>query len=357
MVLKRRHPPKEELVKQIKLSAKTPIPKKKAVRFDKLVSTGSTQLDLAISGGRVRGGGIPGGIIVEIFGPSGSGKTAVLAEICASAQSRSGEVMFLDPEARLDKEYARIYGVEIDKSNYHRPDTVTEMFDTHIYPWKPKRSDVINVVGTDSLAALSTDLELGEKGDKMGMRRAKEFSQGLRKSCRVIANKNWLIPCTNQVRSGDSGEVTPGGKGIPFYSSLRIRVGEVDRITTSRTVKLAVDSEDGIPEERKIDAEKDIGIVSKCFIKKSTIDDPYREAFIYIVFGYGIDDIRGNLQFYKSKTKSNKYDAIVQQYQAMNNAIKCIEDNDLEDELKNRVIDLWEEIEKKFDMNRKVKKR
>ena len=49
---------KEELTKEKPISAfKDPM----------IVSTGSTQLDLAIYGGRVRGGGIPGGIIIEIF--------------------------------------------------------------------------------------------------------------------------------------------------------------------------------------------------------------------------------------------------------------------------------------------------
>ena len=32
-----------------------------------LISTGSTLLDLAIAGGRSKGGGIPGGIMVEIL--------------------------------------------------------------------------------------------------------------------------------------------------------------------------------------------------------------------------------------------------------------------------------------------------
>ena len=73
--------------------------------IDALLSTGSTLLDLAISGGVVRGGGIPGGIMVEIFGPSGSGKTSLLAEICASAIARGGRVRVLDPEGRLNREY------------------------------------------------------------------------------------------------------------------------------------------------------------------------------------------------------------------------------------------------------------
>jgi len=45
--------------------------------FGQCISTGSTLLDLAISGGRIRGGGLPGGILVEVFGPSGVGKTVL----------------------------------------------------------------------------------------------------------------------------------------------------------------------------------------------------------------------------------------------------------------------------------------
>ena len=82
--------------------------------FSVVLSTGSTLLDLAISGGKVRGGGIPSGIMVEIFGPSGTGKTAILSEVCAYNQgedkAKGGDVMFLDPEGRLDKAYSKIYG-------------------------------------------------------------------------------------------------------------------------------------------------------------------------------------------------------------------------------------------------------
>ena len=93
----------------------------KPLSFDATLSTGSTLLDLCISGGKCAEGGIPGGIVVEIFGRPGSGKTAILAELFASAQSKGGDAMFKDPEARLDKEYAKIYGVRLDAKNYSRP--------------------------------------------------------------------------------------------------------------------------------------------------------------------------------------------------------------------------------------------
>ena len=40
--------------------------------FGAVVSTGSTLLDLAISGGRVRGGGVPSGILMEVYGQPGT---------------------------------------------------------------------------------------------------------------------------------------------------------------------------------------------------------------------------------------------------------------------------------------------
>ena len=139
-----------------------------------VISTGSTLLDLIISGGRIRGGGIPGGIMMEIFGPSSAGKTALLVEIGASIQAKGGDVEIIDPEARLDKEYTRIYGLELPKDHYHRFDLVEEVFD-FIKDWEPENQKVINMVGCDSIAALSTQLEMGE-GDKSGKRKANQLN-------------------------------------------------------------------------------------------------------------------------------------------------------------------------------------
>ena len=160
--------------------------------FDLMVSTGSTQLDLAISGGRVYGGGIPAGIIIEIAGPPSIGKTALLSEVAGNVQKGKGEVCFLDPEARVDKEYAKLYGVALDKTNYFMPKTVAEVFKV-ISDFKPKDTNIINAVCTDSLAALSTELEL-TKGDKMGMARGKAFSAGLRTTAIRIRENNMIIP-------------------------------------------------------------------------------------------------------------------------------------------------------------------
>ena len=316
--------------------------------FGAIVSTGSTLLDLAISGGRIRGGGVPSGILMEIYGPSGAGKSSLLAEMCADAKIKGGDVKFLDPEARLDQSYMRIYGMELEKENYFMPDTVTEVFE-HILKWKPEtpKPGGVNIIATDSLAALSSDLELSDKGDKMGMKIAKDFSQGLRKTCTLIKRNNFIIACSNQIRQGSSGEVTSGGKGIPFYASLRIRIGPPAQNKYLKATKTI----------NKVAHEKIYGIQSVCTVKKSSVDDPFRTANVFIVFGVGIDDIRANLAYVKQMTNDTSYVAIDQSFGRMDAAIKHIEENSLELELKNQVIDLWEEIENEFKVDRKPKRR
>jgi len=318
-----------------------------------MISTGSTTLDLAISGLRVHGGGIPGGILLEIFGPSSAGKTALLSEILAYVQARGGDTMILDPEARMDKVYAKIFQLAIDKSNYHQPDTVKEVFDL-ITKFDPPRSDVINGIGTDSLAALSSELEMSDTGDKMGMRIAKDFSQGLRKTARIIKQNNWIIPCCNQIRGGMGSEVTPGGKGVEFYASLRIRIGPPAQnkfLTRGITFKADPNQTTGTKQE------KTYGIKSICTVKKSSVDEPFRTADVYIVFGLGIDDTRGNLQYCKDVEGATRYDCNTKPYQSMESAIGWIEDHDFEEWLREKTIDLWERVQTALNNPRKRKVR
>ena len=239
--------------------------------------------------------------------------------------------------------------MHINKDNYKRPDTVTELFEQCIWGWKCKNDKVINTILSDSLAALSTELEM-EEGDKRGQRRAKEFSEGLRKTCRMIAKNNYLIVCSNQVRQGDLGDVTPGGMAVPFYASLRIKMSHPygKGLSSKITRKEDVNGKD---------MEKVVGIRSSCEVVKSSLDDPYRKCNISIILNYGIDDIRDNLQYIKDMEQRHTYYCIGREYRSLNDAIKYIEENGLRVKLKEYVIDLWEDIERKFIVNRPKKER
>lgn len=320
--------------------------------FGTIISTGSTLLDLAISGGRVRGGGLPGGILVEAFGPSGSGKTVLLSEIAGAVQRQGGGVMFADPEARLNKQFAGMFGLELNDDDYSRPDTVTELFKS-IGEWSPKGSKkkCIHGIFADSLAALSTDMEMENKdGDKMGMRRAKEFSEQLRKAARIIPEKNFLMVCSNQVRinvdAGAYGQKysTPGGEAVGFYSSLRLRFNSPEKIKD--VVKVA---------GKEVTRVSGVNVTVEVY--KSSIWKPYRTAPVTILFDYGIDDIRQNLQFIKNFTKNTAYMVGAEALDvSMNKSIRMVEKQGLVDDLREQVIDLWEEIESKFEQPRLPKR-
>jgi len=339
--------PIESLAQEYKEAILKPVHRQTPLRFDKVVSTGSTLLDLAISGSRVRGGGLCGGIIVEISGPPSTGKTALLAEILSSVQLKGGDFAIKDPEARLAEEYAEIYGVHIDKANYEKPDTVTEVFES-MKRWNPspKVEGAICAMGIDSLAALSTVTEMKE-GDKRGQLRAKEFSAGLRVACRKIEKENWLIVCTNQEREGDFGPVTPGGKGIPYYASLRIRISQA-------YPSWKIERKE---EYKKKEIKNQIGVVSTCKVIKSSLDRPFRTADVWILWNYGIGDIMGNLQYYKDTNNLNRYLAVDKEFQGIDKAVKYVEDRNYEARLRDMVIDTWEEVQAKFDIERKPKVR
>jgi protein RecA len=342
----------ESLSMQMKKKVSKSIEKKEEYDgdFGTVISTGSTLLDLAISGGRVRGGGLPGGILVECFGPSGSGKSVLLSEIAGNVQKQKGEIMFHDPEARLNKQFAAMFGLQIDEKNYSRPDKVTEVFET-VRKWKPENEKIINGIFTDSLAALSTAMEMeNDEGDPFGGRRAKEFSEGLRKTCRIIADKNYLMVCSNQVREVIGATQyqiktkSPGGKALEFYPSLRLEFSSPTKIKLEKQIV-------GKKQTRITGVETTISVF------KSSIWKPFRSAKVSILFDYGIDQVADNLQFIKDNTENTVYCLGYSKLSnELNKAIKIIEEDNLENALKEEVIDLWEEIEKKFKQERKPKR-
>jgi hypothetical protein len=258
--------------------------------------------------------------------------------------------MFHDPEARLNKQFSRIFGLDTGEIEYTIPNTIPEVFQS-VRDWVSEaeaEKGTIYGVFADSLAALSTDMEMGE-GDKMGMRRAKEFSEELRKTCRIITQRNVLMVCSNQIRQNfDAGPYgmkykSPGGEAIGFYSSLRLRFGSPQKIKEKKKI-------------RGKEHERVVGVHTGIEVFKSSVWKPYRSAEVYILFDYGIDDIRANLRFLKQNTGSTVYTIKdLKLDRSLERSIQIVEEENLEQELRNAVIELWNEIEEEFQEKRKPK--
>ncbi|HDY88844.1 MAG TPA: hypothetical protein ENH82_12130, partial [bacterium] len=137
---------------------------------------------------------------------------------------------------------------------------------------------------------------------------------------------------------------SPGGEAVGFYSSLRLRTEIAKKIT--RTIKVAGK-----------EVKRAVGVKILVEVFKSSIWKPFRTAPVTIIFDYGIDNIRENLQFIKDYTKNTTYTVNGYALSAsMKEAIILIENGGgMEQALKNEVIDLWESIDHRFNSTRKTK--
>ena len=346
---------RSEIRDKIKSESNTPslwAPPKGSDQF--LLSTGSTLVDLAISGRRFIGGGIPMGIFVEVFGKSSKGKTVLLLEMAGVVQRMGGDYLFLDPEARVNDEFANIFDFKMEHKKYKKPNTITDAF-TLMKKWEPKGNGPF-VIFCDSIAALVSNEEDAGKGDEYsGARRARDFSQQLRQITRIIAEKNYLLICTNQMRqnlgAGPFGKKykPTGGEAPEFYASLRLELKQPAKdgvLKMEKTIKGVL--------HKKI-----YGVQTDIFVEKSTVSTPYQTGSLRILFDYGVDDIVPNLVYLKKNLKASTYvlggknigsslDKAVQYIEHSDEKIRRVRIKKLKDE----VIELWTEIQKELTPNR-----
>ncbi len=193
-----------------------------------VVSTGSLALDLALGVG-----GLPRGRITEIYGPEGAGKSTLAYHVVASAQRAGGVAAYIDVEHALDKDHAESCGIDVVELLISQPDTgeqALEICDALV------RSNAVDVIVVDSVAALVPRAEIeGEMGDSLPGLQARLMSQALRKLTAVISKSRATVIFINQLREKigvvfGNPEVTPGGRALKFYSSVRVELRRAESL-------------------------------------------------------------------------------------------------------------------------------
>ena len=360
------------------------------------LSTGSTLLDLAISD-RLPGG-VGSGRTVQLIGDNSSGKTVIMKEILGSAQRQGGYAAEEEAEYTPDHQRAALFGLDVGKWKeevlptdidlqkaiklapnyvYRNPTCIEDLFDNEIgqlvnlsngkwATFKTKKNPKTGVtktttsfedadtlqgpiaIGVDTFTALPSRAELERPLDQnsYNMERAKAMSAGFRKYVGPMGKQDITVVAVDHIRSSVTSGFGPdwtvsGGKAMQQYASTRIFFKTVGMLKNSHKL--------------------DIGAKIHFKVVKNKLAPPGREGDFYILFDYGVDDIRSNMEWLDAQDietcltkekntwfwKGEKLDG------SFERSIRAIEDKDIDNDLQDEVARVWRILYEPTDRKRK----
>jgi recombination protein RecA len=236
----------------------------------------------------VIGGGIPLGRFTEVMGDPGTCKTVLALLVCKAAILQGGAAFYLDPEAKVDGEFAQRLGVPWDKLIYRVPTTLQETF-TAAYQLSRKLRTMTEgpIAGViDSIAATALDKEIADLEESQEVKLSGEVgnkARALSVGFPLLLQEIWardvaLVGCNHlKIHLGSyfrSFLESPGGRAIWYHASVRLLLRQRERI--------------------KNEAGAVTGIVVSAETVKNSVSAPFRQANkVHFSFTEGFDPWKG----------------------------------------------------------------
>ena len=248
-----------------------------------VISTQCAQLDEAI--GRQ---GVPLGRLTILHGPEGCGKTTLALHLVSECQQMGGVAVYLDKEYKLDFDYAKKLGVDLDRLFLRQPDTLEQAFEfsaaaiRHAAALRERLGRRVPVlIVLDSMNAAITKAQLeGDWDSDHYAPQARVFSKNLPRLMPKVYKDDVALVWVSQVRKkmnvtfGNDEELA-GGQSPRFYASLIIHIKRIGAL--------------------KKDDEA-FANITLAKVTKNQVAPPFKKAQFIIRYGYGIDNERSILE-------------------------------------------------------------
>lgn len=322
----------------------------KEIKEEKLIPTGSTLLNLALSDNPK--GGFYLGTISNIIGDSAAGKTFLLwtmfSEIVYDKKFKGYELDYDEPESALAFNIRRLFGKKVEERV--NIDTVSESVEGwHDNVMARATDDKPFIYGLDSLDAICDEDEIDRdiRKGSYGAKKPKLVSEIMRKIVQNIKGTLSSVFVISQTRDnigvmfGDK-KTRSGGKALRFFCTHELWLAVKGHI------------------KRR---DRDVGVDVRVKVGKNKLTGKLRIVEFPIYYDYGIDDTVSCIRFLVdekvwSRKKGGEIDTkdpLLPEGMNEEELARHIEDNNLKGQLVGIVTHTWREIEASIATKRKPK--
>ena len=238
------------------------------------IPTGSLALDKALGIG-----GIPRGMLTELYRPEGAGKSTLALSIARQAQIdpnpiHGNTVLYIDLEFALNRTLMETMGINTAEIMLCQPATGTQAMDIML-----ASIGNVDLIVVDSIAQIVTPQELDSStGDTHIGRLARLMAQTMRMAMPPLGLSQTALIMINQLRMKigvmfGNPETQPGGRAVKFAAHVRLAIRRKGFLG---------------PQKARYG--------QLCYVKaeKNKTYSPYRTAMFNLIWGEGIDVV-GNI--------------------------------------------------------------